>query len=78
MDPFFETFPPVTKNEWLLQVEKELKGKPFEDLQWMIGNSISVDPFYVEEDITPNLAPQVFPNAPKGWKIGENFNANDP
>jgi methylmalonyl-CoA mutase len=78
MESFFEAFPSVTKDQWLQQVEKELKGKALEDLQWMISKDIQVDPFYVEEDNKVTARPQIFPDSPSGWQMGEDFSVIDP
>lgn len=78
MESFFEAFPSVTKEQWLQQVEKELKGKPFDELRWMLGPDLHVDPFYTEEESMIKARPQIFPESPGTWQIGENFSVEEP
>ncbi|MEZ4950353.1 MAG: methylmalonyl-CoA mutase family protein [Saprospiraceae bacterium] len=77
MDSFFSDFTPTTKEQWLQQIEKELKGKPFSDLQWAVGTDISVDPFYTKEDLPNPTSPQIFSDHPAQWGIGEQFEGSD-
>jgi methylmalonyl-CoA mutase len=77
MDSFFSDFTPTTKEQWLQQIEKELKGKPFSDLQWAVGTDISIDPFYTKEDLPNPPSPQIFSKHPAQWSIGEQFDGSD-
>ena len=46
-------FPNVSKAEWLAKVEKDLKGKPLESLNWQIqGEGKVFSPFWHGEDLT--------------------------
>ncbi len=50
----FDSFPPVSKEQWVKQVVKDLKGKGFEEtLTYHTQDGIVVSPFYTHEDITP-------------------------
>jgi methylmalonyl-CoA mutase len=47
----FAAFPPATKEDWLLQVAKESKGKvQGSDLGYTLWDSIPLQPLYTEED----------------------------
>ncbi len=47
----FSEFPPVTTEEWIKKIEKDLKGKPFEKLIKETEEGFKIKPFYREEDI---------------------------
>lgn len=51
MPNLFSEFAPATKQDWLVKIEKELKGRPYEELQWQLGDLGIVEPFYVAEDV---------------------------
>ena len=40
-----------TRAEWEALAEKELRGKPLEDLTWMTPEGIPVKPLYTAEDL---------------------------
>ena len=46
----FTDFTPSSKAQWLTQIEKDLKGKPFDDLRWHLGKDFVFEPFYHQED----------------------------
>ena len=46
----FADFTPTDKKQWLAQIEKDLKGKPFDDIRWHLGEDFTVEPFYHQED----------------------------
>jgi methylmalonyl-CoA mutase len=54
MQNLIEGFSPITKDEWLKQIEKELKGKSIESLNWKISDNLILKPFYLAEDLTIN------------------------
>ena len=78
----FAEFPPVTKEEWEEQIEKDLKGRSADTLKWNPYEGFTVEPFYTEEDLE-NLsyltesAPGQFPytrgtgTENNDWKINE-------
>jgi len=59
-------FPDVSKAEWLAKVEKDLKGKPLESLNWEVEGE-AYSPFWHAEDLP---VPQPAIRQKKGWKIG--------
>ncbi len=69
-------FPPVSKAEWLTQIEKDLKGRPLEDLYWQLSPELRVDPFGHIDDWPVSPTPQAA--APAGWEIGEDIDASHP
>ena len=67
----FEEFKSNSKAEWLMKVEKDLKGKPLESLDWeMFGHSFS--PFYHHED-GMELPPLLDDKSDNTWEIGQNI-----
>lgn len=57
--------------DWLNQLEKDLKGKPWTDLQWHLGDGIVVDPFYHPDQYFPQRLPLA--NGQSQWEIGEHI-----
>ena len=48
----FSEFPPVSTEQWMDQIVKELKGADFEKkLVWKTGEGFDVRPFYRADDI---------------------------
>jgi methylmalonyl-CoA mutase len=66
-------FPPVSKNEWLAKIEKDLKGKPLSSLEWQLDH-LDIDPFPHLDDLKelPLPAGEV-----PGWEIGEDIGSHD-
>jgi methylmalonyl-CoA mutase len=73
----FSEFSPVSKAEWLARMEKDLKGKPLEDLYWRLEEDIVLAPFYHPEDLSTLPAPITRGRADNNWEIGELIVAND-
>jgi methylmalonyl-CoA mutase len=48
----FADFKATDKKQWLAQIEKDLKGKPFDDIRWHLGEDFTIEPFYHQEDST--------------------------
>ncbi len=70
MATLFEQFQSVSKAEWLAKVEKDLKGKPIDGLNWAINEEIVLTPFAHADDLTkptPALSNQ---RATNSWEIG--------
>jgi methylmalonyl-CoA mutase len=44
-------FPKSDKNKWRKQLEKELKGRPYEDIFNQIDDKVCMEPYYVEDDL---------------------------
>jgi methylmalonyl-CoA mutase len=53
----FEQFDSVSKATWKAQIEKDLKGKPYEDLIWKLNEDLSFEPFYQREDLANANSP---------------------
>ncbi len=53
----FSEFPPLTKSDWLNEIQRDLKGKAFESLIWHTLEGIDVQPIYTREDSTPFAIP---------------------
>lgn len=75
-DDFFADFPPVSKEEWLRQVAKDLKGRPVEELHWQLAEDWNVSPFVHADDAAGTPAALV--TMPSEWEIGENVQVIDP
>jgi methylmalonyl-CoA mutase len=53
------TFPPVTKSEWVAKVEADLKGASFAGLRSTTPGGLSLEPLYAAEDVEGLSAPGV-------------------
>lgn len=65
-EKLFSEFPPISTEEWMEVVTRDLKGAPFEKkLVWRTKEGIDVQPFYRAEDIeqlpTKDVLPGEFP-----------------
>ena len=60
MANLFSEFTPSTKQDWLNKIEKELKGRPFEELQWKLKELGIVEPFYMAEDVHKNSSKSLY------------------
>lgn len=75
-DDFFAEFPPVSKEQWLERIAKDLKGKPLEDLYWHLGTDMRVDPFgHADDQPAP---PPPLSVTPHRWEINEDMDAGSP
>ncbi|MEQ8706973.1 MAG: methylmalonyl-CoA mutase family protein [Phaeodactylibacter sp.] len=75
MKNLLEEFPAVDKATWVAKVEKDLKGKPLEDLFWHLGEDLSIAPFYHPEDMSHQAtAPLLAGRRDNDWEIGEYIN----
>lgn len=75
-DDFFAEFPPVSKEEWLAQVAKDLKGRPVGELDWQVTEDWKISPFVYADDFA--VAPAPLSAAPSAWEICETVHAADP
>lgn len=68
-----QEFPHITKAEWLAKVEKDLKGKPLDGLNWEVEGE-TFTPFWHQEDQT-----MTSPVTQKqgNWKLGVNIKVED-
>jgi len=84
----FAEFPPVTKEEWKEQIEKDLKGRSVDTLEWKPFEGFTVEPFYTGEDLDKlayltEPAPGEFPyvrstgGADNDWNINEYISDSD-
>lgn len=71
MQTIFDEFPPVSKEEWLQKIEKDLRGKPLSDLQWQLEDNINVDALYHPDDQVPATALSWNGRSENEWEIGE-------
>ena len=67
------TFPETRYADWRQLLEKDLKGKPWADLQWHLGDDIVVDPFYHPDQYFPQRLPLLAGQAKAPWAIGESL-----
>jgi len=68
-----QTFPSVTKAEWLAKVTKDLRGKPLEELDFTVGEK-TLSPFHHAEDLRCPPAPL---KSEPGWQIGAHIGVQD-
>ena len=61
-----QEFPNITKTEWLAKVEKDLKGKPLDSLNWEVEGE-TVTPFWHGEDLEENAQAT---RTKANWKLG--------
>ncbi|MDX2068851.1 MAG: methylmalonyl-CoA mutase family protein [Haliscomenobacter sp.] len=66
-------FPETYYADWRQQLEKDLKGKPWTDLQWHLGDDIVVDPFYHPDQYFPQRLPLLAGQEKAAWAIGESL-----
>ncbi|MDZ7934346.1 MAG: methylmalonyl-CoA mutase subunit beta [Emticicia sp.] len=66
----FTEFPEITKNDWISQVNKDLKGKNFDDtLVWHSLENFDIQPYYAKEDLN-SLPIEAIQAAQKNKKTG--------
>ena len=64
------------KADWLAQIQKELKGKPLESLDWQVEEHIRLAPLYAREDIFPR-PPLAGGRTDNRWEVGELIEVRD-
>lgn len=64
-----ETFPFVSKADWLAQIQKDLKGSDPSTLVWQLNERITVDPLVAATDFP--VLPQPLSDVPGEWDISE-------
>ncbi len=73
----FPEFLPITSEEWKAKIEKDLKGRSYDELQWAISNDINIAPYYTKQDRDKlNLVPLKKNKAGNDWEIAEDFIVN--
>lgn len=70
MATLFEQFQPVSKAEWLVKVEKDLKGKPIDGLDWSVNETIILTPFAHADDLARQSTPLTNQRNTNSWEIG--------
>ncbi|NND32581.1 MAG: hypothetical protein HKN76_08320, partial [Saprospiraceae bacterium] len=70
MAHLFSEFKGVTKEEWLAQVKKDLKGQSWRNLDWMPQPSLRVSPFADTSDIESDLPAITRGRLQNSWEIG--------
>ncbi|MDX1942507.1 MAG: methylmalonyl-CoA mutase family protein [Saprospiraceae bacterium] len=70
----FEGFQSVSKSEWLVKIEKDLKGKPLADLQFQLEEDITLESFYHPNDFNEFYKPLA---GETSWQIGEYIEASN-
>jgi len=71
----FSEFPEVTNEEWKNTILKDLKGQPFERIEWKTEDDLTLLPYYRKENLPPSL-PSI-PRNERGWKITESILKNE-
>ncbi len=75
-DDFFSEFPPVSKEDWLRQVAKDLKGRSLDELTWQTAEGLSISPFAHADDF--QVPHQPLATEPNRWEICELLPVTDP
>ncbi|MFK7809392.1 MAG: methylmalonyl-CoA mutase family protein [Saprospiraceae bacterium] len=70
MSALFKNFEEQSKKDWLIKVEKDLKGKPLQSLDWQLSNHFNFSPFAHQEDLDGK--PSLISNnkTTNSWEIG--------
>lgn len=66
-------FNPISRQEWLDKILKDLKGQAFEDLIWQLEPGISANPFHTKEDLIIPASPIYGEGENGSWHIGEDL-----
>lgn len=77
MKNLFSEFSPKTKEEWLAKVEKDLKGKPLDSLNWALTEELTFTPFAHSEDLEQLFEPIVGNRESNAWEIGVRIKVTD-
>lgn len=74
--PLFENFPPVSKQQWIEKIIRDLKGQDYQKkLVYTTPDGITVHPCYTRED-KPSLRQPLFTHT--HWEIMEHLVVEDP
>jgi methylmalonyl-CoA mutase len=71
----YQDFPAISKEQWLIQVRKDLKDKPLEFLDWAVSEELSISPLVHHDDQPFAMAP--LSAAKLSWEICEQIVAHD-
>lgn len=76
-ESLFSEFPAISKEEWLAKIEKDLKGRSLEELDWAPEEGIRISPFAHLEDRKKTAA--IGDNRDQNhWEIGQYITVTDP
>ena len=70
MKAFKEQFQVPSRQQWLEKAEKELKGKPLEELSWHIDENFSVPPIFFEGEVDLSFTTN---SLRSNWVIGDKY-----
>ena len=70
MKSLFKEFKKTSKKDWLAKVEKDLKGKPLENLDWHLNNDFVISPFAHSDDSKEAHSPLVEKRNSNSWEKG--------
>ena len=70
MKSLFKDFKKSSKKDWLAKVEKDLKGKPIENLNWKINKDLVVTPFAHQDDLKELPKPLLENRNSNNWEKG--------
>ncbi len=78
LDQMYSLFPETTKAQWITQLEKDLKGSPWESLRWNLEEELVIDPIYFPEDLAEGRGAVINARPLGTWEIGEIFEVEEP
>lgn len=79
MGNLFDSFQSSSKADWLRKVEKDLKGKSIDALNWKVNENIELSPFAHADDLSAHYPPILNGKETNAWEIGEIIRvSNDP
>lgn len=75
----FSEFHPATKQDWLAQLERDLKGRPLSELSTALGQDIVLPPFFHPDDMAEDATTALPDHRPDNtWDIGASIAVADP
>ena len=74
MKAFKEQFQAPSRQQWMEKAEKELKGKPFQALEWQLDKELSVPPIFFETEVDEAFT---IHSQRSDWTIGDNYTVSD-
>ncbi len=77
MENLFKEFENISKAGWLAKVEKDLKGKPLESLNWALNEEIMLSPFAHLEDLQEETIAIPNNHQSNQWNIGVRIKVSD-
>lgn len=77
MKSLFKDFKKSSKKNWLEKVEKDLKGKPIENLNWKINENLMISPFAHRDDLEELSKPLLNNRNSNDWEKGVRIIVNN-